>query len=405
MDVLMISPGFPDDMPLFARGLAQSGARVIGIGDQHLDALPPLAREALTHYEQVGSLQDTGAVIDRVGALTVHAAIAKVVCLWEPYILLAAQLREAFGLPGMTSQQSVAFRDKEEMKRRLDAAGIRTPWHHSATTVAGVKEAAERIGFPIIVKPIAGAGSADTYRVDSWEELDRVLPALRHVPQVSVEEFVDGEEFTHDTICADGRILHESIAWYRPRPLIMRLNEWVSPISTVLRDLDQPELAGGREMGRKVIEALGFREGFTHMEWYRKNDGEVVFGEIGARSPGGRLTDVMNYALDADLYAALGEAVVRGGISQPLERRYNAAAIFKRAKGMGRIQHVEGLNRLLSEYGEHVALLDLAPLGAPRKDWTQSIIADGRVIVRHPDLATTLEMADRFASELHLHAG
>src|SRR6201999_3160497 len=100
------------------------------------------------------------------------------------------------GLPGMTVAETVPFRDKERMKQVLDAAGIRTPWHVSATSVAGVWEAAEKIGYPLIVKPIAGAGSADTYRVDSSQELGDVLPMLTHVPQVSVEEFVDAEEFT-----------------------------------------------------------------------------------------------------------------------------------------------------------------------------------------------------------------
>ena len=70
--------------------------------------------------------------------------------------------------------------------------------------MAGVWEAAEQIGFPLIVKPIAGAGSADTYRIDSVNELNDVLPLLRHVPELSVEEFVDGEELTYDTVCANG---------------------------------------------------------------------------------------------------------------------------------------------------------------------------------------------------------
>jgi hypothetical protein len=69
------------------------------------------------------------------------------------------------------------------------------------------------------------------------------------------------------------------------------------------------------------------------MEWYRKADGEVVFGEIAARPPGARMVDVMNYATDADLFSAWAEAVTHGRISQPIERRYNAASIFKRAKG------------------------------------------------------------------------
>ena len=78
------------------------------------------------------------------------------------------------------------------------------------------------IGFPLIVKPIAGAGSADTYRVGSVAELNDVLPLLRHVPEISVEEFVDGEEFTYDTVCAAGQVLFEHMLWYRPRPLQMR---------------------------------------------------------------------------------------------------------------------------------------------------------------------------------------
>jgi biotin carboxylase len=76
----------------------------------------------------------------------------------------AARLREALGLPGLTVEQTVPFRDKERMKQLLDADGLRTPWHVDATTVADVWAAAERIGYPLIVKPIAGAGSADTYR-------------------------------------------------------------------------------------------------------------------------------------------------------------------------------------------------------------------------------------------------
>ena len=66
---------------------------------------------------------------------------------------------------------------------------------------------------------------------------------------MSVEEFVDGEEFTFDTVCADGEILFENVLWYRPRPLQMRMHEWISPVSIVLRDLSVPDLAGGRAMG------------------------------------------------------------------------------------------------------------------------------------------------------------
>jgi formate-dependent phosphoribosylglycinamide formyltransferase (GAR transformylase) len=230
MNVVMISPGYPAEMALFARGLAAAGATVIGAGDQPAHAVPQPAREALAHYLHVGSLADGDAVSAAVRDLARHVRIDLVECLWEPYMLLAARLREELGLPGLTMRQTLPFRDKELMKAVLDDAGLRTPGHHSANTVAGVWAAAERLGYPLIVKPIAGAGAADTYRADSPADLDDILPMVRHVPQVIVEEFIDGEEFTYDTICARGQVLFENICWYRPRPLLTKLHEWISPV-------------------------------------------------------------------------------------------------------------------------------------------------------------------------------
>jgi hypothetical protein len=399
----MISPGYPVEMSYFTRGLAAVGATVIGVGDQPPSALPDAARDALAHYEHV-ALSDEGAVLDALHGLAQHVSIDQVECLWEPYMILAARIRESFGVPGMTVDQTVPFRDKERMKQAIDAAGVRTPWHVSATTVAGVWEAAEQVGYPLIVKPIAGAGSADTYRVDSASELAEVLPLLRHVPEVSVEEFIDGEEFTYDTVCADGSVLFDNIMWYRPRPLQMKMHEWISPASIVLRDLTVPDLQGGRQMGAEVLAALSFRSGFTHMEWYRKSDGEAVFGEIGGRPPGARAVDLMNYATDDDLFVAWANAVVHGKLPQPLERRYNSGAVFKRAHGTGRISHIEGLEELLAEYGEHVMVVDLLPVGAPRRDWRAVLISDGMIMVRHPELQPVIEMTERFAADLQMYA-
>jgi hypothetical protein len=64
MDVLMISPGYPAEMAQFTRGLVQAGARVIGLGDQHVDALPPTAREAAAF-----ALDVSGLIFDVPGVL------------------------------------------------------------------------------------------------------------------------------------------------------------------------------------------------------------------------------------------------------------------------------------------------------------------------------------------------
>ena len=74
----------------------------------------------------------------------------------------------------------------------------------------------------------------------------------------------------------------------------------------------------------------------------------------------------MIYATDADLFVAWAEAVVHGRLSSPLERRFNSGCVFKRARGVGRITHVEGLDRLLAEYGElHPETLKAFDLDGP----------------------------------------
>ncbi len=404
MNVLIISPGYPADMPEFTRGLAESGARVFGVGDSGTDSLPDTVRRHLSTYVQVRSLWDSGEVIARLHEELRGHALDRIECLWEPGIMLAAELRRHFGVAGQTVEQAHRFRDKEAMKQALDAAGIRTPRHVAAQSIAECWEAAEKIGFPLILKPIAGAGSADTYRAENRNDLRAVLPRLRHVSVVSVEEFVDGEEYTFDTITAGGRIGYYNIAWYRPRPLIARSNEWISPQVIALRDVGRSELRGGVKMGFDVIAALGFENGFTHMEWYRKSDGEVVFGEIGARPPGAHQVDQMKFACDFDVFRAWGQAVSAGAIELDIERRYNVATIYKRARGVGRITRIEGADGLQRRFGRHVVWNTLLPPGTPRRDWRKTLVSDGFIMLRHPDLGKTLEMADAVGRELQMFA-
>ena len=405
MIVLIISPGYPADMPHFTRGLAEVGAQVLGVGDQHPQALPEMVRQAMSDYLHVPSLWDEAAVAAQLREWLRGRSLDRIECLWEPAMVLAARLRESLGVPGMRVDQVLPFRDKERMKQVLDDAGIRTPRHFPATSVAECWEAAERIGFPLILKPIAGAGSADTYRLDDRDQLRAVLPRLRHVPVVSVEEFVDGEEYTFDTITIGGEIAYHNIAWYRPRPLIARSNEWISPQVIALRSVDDAALAGGVEMGRQVIAALGFDTGFTHMEWYRKADGEVVFGEIGARPPGAHQVDQMNYACDFDIFREWARAVTAGRFDADIRRLYNVATIYKRARGVGRISAVEGLERIQTEYREAIVWNALLPVGAQRRDWRQTLVSDGFLMLRHRDLTTMLRMADDVATHLTLRAG
>lgn len=404
MDVVFLAPAYPAEMPEFTRGLANAGARVFGIGDSHVHGLPASVKRDLHDYLQVPRILDEADVIARAHEWLRGRNVDRIETLWEPTVLLAARMRETFGVPGMSVNQVLGFRDKQLMKERVAAAGLRVPHSVRATTTDQVWAAAERIGFPLIIKPIAGAGSADTYRVDDRQQLETVLLRTRHVAEVSVEEFIDGEEFTYDTICADGVPVYENVAQYLPRPLVARSVESCSPIISTVRNLDQPHLRDGIALGRGVLKALGMGTGFTHMEWYRTSKGEVVFGEIGCRAPGARLVDQMNYTSDVDLFTGWARVVCGQRPHLMVPRKYNAAIVFKRAQGHGRIQRIEGLVAFQRRYRDRICTVELLPVGAHRRDWTQTLVSDGYVLVRHPDWEAALHTARVVADEVHLYA-
>ena len=76
---------------------------------------------------------------------------------------------------------------KAEAKRRMEAAGIPViPGEHSeADDDISLSKAAERIGYPLLVKAIAGGGGKGMRRVDSQEDLAAALQAARHEAESS----------------------------------------------------------------------------------------------------------------------------------------------------------------------------------------------------------------------------
>jgi len=404
MRVVFLAPAFPPEMIQYTRGLAEVGAEVHGVGDTPRQALPREVRPHLHDYLQVPRLLDEADVVERVSAWLRGRSVDRVLANWEVMVETAARLRQRWGLPGMTPDVVRGFRDKELMKERVRAAGLRVPRSARVTTEREVRAAAEEIGFPLILKPIAGAGSADTHLVRTQAELEAAVAAMRGIPEASCEEYVEGEEFTFDTVCIDGRPAFENVAAYLPKPLEARTLEWVSPVVITVRDMHQPRLAPGVKLGRQVLSALGMGDGFTHMEWFRKPDGEVVFGEIGCRPGGAHLVDQMNWTSDVDLFREWARVMCWGKLEADITRKYNSAIIFKRAIGQGRITRISGLEELKRRCGPWFVGETLLRPGTPRRNWKQTLVSDGYISVRHPEWEEARKMASWAANDVIMHA-
>ena len=401
MRVVFLSPRYPPEMRQFTRGLAEVGAEVLGVGDGAPD---PELRRYLSDYLEVPSLLDENDVGTRVLAWLRGRPVDRVLANWEPLVILAARLREQLGLPGMSVDTVRGFRDKQLMKERVAAAGLRVPRARRVGSVAELWPALEYVGYPAIVKPISGAGSADTYKLESVADAQQIVARLRHVDEAICEEFIEGPEYTYDTASVAGVPAYESVTRYFPNALEMRSHEWISPIMLSVRDLDQPHIQAGMQLGRAALTALGMGDGMTHMEWFHTPSGEVVFGEVACRPGGACVVDQMNYTGDIDLFREWARVATVGRFEASTERKYNVGIIFKRARGRGRITRMVGLREYYERFGPHIVEDTLLRPGTPRRDWMTTLLSDGYLVVRHPEWERALEMTTVAAENLYLLA-
>lgn len=87
--------------------------------------------------------------------------------------------------------------DKEETKLLLEAAEIPVPRGTVIRTEEGLKEAVDKFGYPLVIKPIDGNhGKGNTTNITTWEQAVKALAAAKEYGRnVIVEKFITGYDF------------------------------------------------------------------------------------------------------------------------------------------------------------------------------------------------------------------
>lgn len=118
-----------------------------------------------------------------------------------------AWIREKLGIAGVGTQVARNFRDKAEMKRCFHAHQIPCARFRQLHSRREAYDFAEQVGFPLILKPLRGAGSASTFRIETYAELDAALAQLNPSKQneAIAEEFITGQEHSLETVMHHGK--------------------------------------------------------------------------------------------------------------------------------------------------------------------------------------------------------
>lgn len=292
-----------------------------------------------------------------------------------------AQMREKFGIEGMGADAARNFRDKARMKDLFAENGLPCARHARIASDEDAWRFAEANGYPLVYKPVEGAGARSTFRIDN---ADQLRDALRISPPPGlIEEHILGEEHSFEGVCVDGKLVWHSLTHYSPTPLEVLRNGWIQWCIVLPREIDDPRYDDIRTAGARALEVLGMRTGLCHLEWFRRSDGSIAISEIAARPPGAHIMDLVSFAHDVDFDAAWVRLMVLGTFEPP-QRKWSTGIAFLRGQGEGRVKAVHRVEEAAKAVGPLVVAAKLPSIGQVPMG---SYEGEGFIIVRDRETA------------------
>ena len=365
MNLVFISPHFPQTYWHFCAGAKANGVNVLGIADTNYENLPWELRQNLTDYYKVNSLENYDEVYRAVAWFAdKYGKIDWIESNNEYWLAQDARLRTDFDVnTGIKSDRVAAIRNKSEMKKYYALGGIPTARQIKASEgYDKVKAFVQLTGYPIIAKPDSGMGASGTFKLNSDKELDDWF--WFHPNDYGyfvIEEFITGLLVSYDAIFnAQGEPIFENNSIF-PTPIMEIVHDnletcyWTNKIVP-------PALA---EIGRRTVKAFDIKSRFVHLEFFQLDrdreglgkKGDYVGLEVNMRPPGGYTPDMMNFAHSTDVFQIWADMVAFNERRKPQDELHYCAYAGRRDGRAYRHSHEE----IFARYGHCLCMAERVP--------------------------------------------
>jgi len=400
--VVVVAPYFGGTMLKLLEAMARLEVKLGIITHEPRERMPRFLRD--TGHYQVGNALDAHQLTVAVRAFQKEwGSVDRLVGYLEPLQVPLGDARDATGIEGISGAVARNFRDKNRMKGVLREAGLPVARQALVRGAADAQAFVAEVGYPVVLKPLDGAGAKATYRVrhegDLWRVLHQLMPS--DARPVQAEEFVTGQEHTFETVCIDGEPVWSSSTDYLPGPLAVLENAWMQYCVVLPRE-KRPHVEAFRGANRAALRALGLKTGLSHMEWFRRADGGVTIGEVGARPPGVNIMALNALAHGVDMWAAWAELQAFDRWPVPPQRTCAAGCAFLRAQGPGRtVRQVVNRAEVEAVLGGRIVQARWPQPGQPRSSHYEG---DGFVIVRHDTTQGVMDALEKLVRTVRVVA-
>ena len=365
MNLIFISPHFPQTYWHFCAGAKANGVNVLGIADTPYDQLPWELRQNLTDYYQVQHLEDYGEMYRAVAWFAhKYGKIDWIESNNEYWLEQDARLRTDFNVTtGIGADRVAAIRNKSEMKKYYALGGIPTARQiKAAEGLRAVKAFVKQTGYPVIAKPDGGMGASGTAKIHDGKELEAWFGAHpQNYGLFVIEEFITGLLVSYDAIYnAQGEPVFENNTVF-PTPIMEIVHDNLDTCYWTNKTVPARLAA----IGRRTVKAFGIKSRFVHLEFFQLDrdraglgrKGDYVGLEVNMRPPGGYTPDMMNYAHSTDVYQIWADMVAFDEARKPQGEQFYCAYAGRRDGKSYRHSHQEVLER----YGAALCMVERVP--------------------------------------------
>ncbi|MGX7829195.1 ATP-grasp domain-containing protein [Actinokineospora sp. 24-640] len=280
-------------------------------------------------------------VVDNMDAAKLIAAatevaeqhtVAGVFCYDEGLVWPSAMVSTALGLPGNPPETIAACRDKNATRVALEEAGVPQPVSIGVHNLGEALAAAEKIGYPVVLKPRGLAGSMGVKLAQDEAAVTDAYAAATAISypgvpvfemSVLVEEYVDGPEISVDAVFFDGQCVPLALARKQVgfAPFFEETGHVVDASDPLLADEELLDAL------RRAHTALGFHTGVTHTEFRLGSRGPRLL-EVNARVGGDMIPLLGHLATGVDIAMAAADVAAGRAPDTGVRHRKAAAVAF-----------------------------------------------------------------------------
>ncbi|HYR84720.1 MAG TPA: ATP-grasp domain-containing protein [Terriglobia bacterium] len=334
-------------------------------------------------------------VIGRIVDLYAAPHIERVVPVDEFALLPAALATTQLGIPGLSLRAVRNSRDKFHMRRVLEQAGLGQVRYAACHNLAQAQAFLDRVGGPIILKPVSGTGSDGVSLVASGEELASAFKLAAEADGftgILCEEYIEGPEVSLEGYSVDGRFVPVALTDKLTDERFLEIGHQ-QPTSH-----PQSVFQAAADITGRALAALGVENGVSHTELRISTRGPVLI-ETHTRMGGDRLHVLTHLTTGVDLADlmvafSLGEAVD----ARPEPQGRAAAIRFL----VGRPGRVRGVRVPALQPGNGIHAVVVPTVGKALSGRSSSRERLGHVIATGPTPELAGRTAESFIEQIHI---